>query len=113
MQTLTIRNPANMRTGYDTGAAIIEKQVAKGRSFPVELLLFPRPGEIWAKLSGSFAYQGLPSNAYICVMQPPTNVYGDLTGQPDTHSGNFDDGWNARGIADAQAAAVAIESLRK
>lgn len=114
MQTLTIRNPANMRTGYDTGAAIIQRQVAKGMQFDVEKLIFPHPGEIWAKLKGTFMYFGKPTDAYICVVQPPANVYCDLSGQPDPQTGGtFDDGYNAGLTAAAQTSALAIERLKK
>ena len=83
MQTLTVRNPVNMRSGYDTGAGILKKQVAKGSKFDVEQLVFPATGEIWAKLAGTFTNPaGMPSNAYMCVVQG-NNVFCDLAGQPD------------------------------
>lgn len=110
MQTLTVRHPVNMRSGYDTGAGILKRQVPKGTKFEVEQLVFPAVGEIWAKLRGTFTNDlGIPSAAaYVCVVQG-ANVFCDLAGQPDPTPGSLT---YAQGYADCKADVIrAIQAL--
>lgn len=120
---------ANLRIGPATSAGILtDRKATQGTKLSVTGIVKTNAGrdrwllltEIDPKTQEVWRYNGQETSVYVALYVNGTHYCKPVESSaviPSTPGpGNvseFDRGWNARGVADAQAVALAIEELKK